>query len=400
MSMSIRSNISSLDAQRNLSSTQMQLDQSLARLSSGYRISTAADDAAGLAISEKLRSQIRGLNQAARNAQDGISMIQTGEGAMGEVHSMLQRMRELAVQSSNDTLTQSDRGAVNTELTQLSAEINGISSRTTFNGKQLLTGSLVTAQSGGTAQAGNQFNGAGGNSSIGPVDVSNAKAGETYTFSAGPTATSLTLTRGSDSVAQTIDISAGFAAGAAGSLNFSQLGVKVGVTTDSGGKTGAGLVTDLTAATITTAAANGSANLQVGANASDSISVAFAKVDTSASSLNLDALLTAFSAAVSGGTNSAQVTASQNLLTGVDSAINTVSSLRSNLGAYQNRLDHTIKNVNTTSENLSASESRIRDVNVAEESANMTRSNVLMQAGVSVLAQANQLPQLALKLLG
>jgi flagellin len=127
--------------------------------------------------------------------------------------------------------------------------------------------------------------------------------------------------------------------------------------------------------------------------------VAFSKIDTSASSLNLDALLTAFTSSLS-STNSAQVSAAQNLLAGVDSAVNTVSSLRANLGAYQNRLDHTIKNINTTSENLSASESRIRDVNVAEESANMTRSNVLMQAGVSVLAQANQLPQLALKLLG
>jgi flagellin len=206
MSMSIRSNISSLDAQRNLSSTQMQLDQSLARLSSGYRISNAADDAAGLAISEKLRSQIRGLNQAARNAQDGISMIQTAEGAMGEVHSMLQRMRELAVQSANDTLTTSDRTAVNTELVQLQAEMNGISSRTTFNGKSLLTGSLVTAQSGGTASVGAQFNTTGGNSSISSIDVSAGKAGDTYTFSGS--GTSLTLTRSSDNVSQTIDVSA------------------------------------------------------------------------------------------------------------------------------------------------------------------------------------------------
>jgi flagellin len=397
MSMSIRSNISSLDAQRNLSSTQMQLDQSLARLSSGYRISNAADDAAGLAISEKLRSQIRGLNQAARNAQDGISMIQTAEGAMGEVHSMLQRMRELAVQSANDTLTTSDRTAVNTELVQLQAEMNGISGRTTFNGKQLLTGSLVTAQSGGTATVGGQFNTTGGNSSIASIDVSAGKAGDTYTFSGS--GTSLTLTRSSDNVSQTIDVSAGVAASGTASLNFAQLGVKIGIGSDAGAKTGAGIVTDFAAATITTAAGSGSANLQVGANASDSISVAFSKIDTSASSLNLDALLTAFTSSLS-STNSAQVSAAQNLLAGVDSAVNTVSSLRANLGAYQNRLDHTIKNINTTSENLSASESRIRDVNVAEESANMTRSNVLMQAGVSVLAQANQLPQLALKLLG
>ena len=397
MSMMIRSNIASLDAQRNLSSTQSQLDQSLRRLSSGYRISNAADDAAGLAISEKLRSQIRGLNQAARNAQDGISMIQTAEGGMGEVHSMLQRMRELSVQASNDTLSSSDRGSINTELTQLQAEINGISGRTTFNGKQLLTGSLSTSVSGGTAAVGAQYNTTGGKATIDSIDVSAAQAGKTFTISGS--GTNLTLTRSGDNVAQTIDVSAGVAANGKAELNFASLGVKITLASDSGAKTGAGIATDLAGGTVTTSATGGSANLQVGANASDAISVSFSKVDTTASSLNIDSLLTAFTTALS-GTNSAQVSAAQGLLAGVDSAIAAVSTQRSNLGAYQNRLDHTIANINTTSENLSASESRIRDVNVAEESANMTRSQVLMQAGVSVLAQANQMPQLALKLLG
>ena len=397
MSMSLRNNISSLDAQRNLGNTQMQLDQSLRRLSSGLRISTAADDAAGLAISEKLRSQIKGLNQAARNAQDGQSMIQTAEGAMGEMHSMLQRMRELAVQASNDTLSTSDRTAVNTELVQLQSEINGISGRTTFNGKALLTGALSTAVSGGTAAVGSQFNTTGGNSAIDAIDATGAKAGDTYTLSGS--GTNLTLTRGSDSVAQTISVAAGVTANSSGTISFAQLGISFKVSTDAGAKTGAGLVTDLAAATVTTGAGSGAANFQVGANASDAISVSFAKVNTSASSLNIDALLTAFTSALS-GTNAAQVSAAQALIGGVDSAIGTVSSQRSTLGAYQNRLDHTIANINTTSENLSASESRIRDVNVAEETANMTRSQVLMQAGVSVLAQANQMPQLALKLLG
>ncbi len=397
MALSLQTNVASLDAQRNLNKTQMQLSSSLQRLSSGFRISSAADDAAGLAISESLRSQIKGLNQAARNAQDGQSMIQTAEGAMTETHSMLQRMRELAVQASNDTLTGTDRTAVNTELGQLQAEINGIAGRTNFNGKQLLTGSLSTTQSGGTAITGAQYNTTGGNSAISSIDVSGAQAGKTFTISGS--GTNLTLTRSGDNVAQTIDVSAGIAANAKGVLDFSALGVKINMSSDGAAKTGAGIATDLAGGTVTTGAGSGAANLQVGANASDAISVSFAKVDTSASSLNIDSLLTAFSASLS-GSNASQVSAAQALIGGVDTAITAVSTQRANLGAYQNRLDHAIANISTTSENLSASESRIRDVNVAEETANMTRSQVLMQAGVSVLSQANQMPQLALKLLG
>src|SRR4030088_1716076 len=148
MSTRINTNVDAFIAQRNLSMTGLTYSKSVQKLSSGLRINSAADDAAGLAISEKLRAQIRGLGQAQRNAQDGISMIQTGEGAMNETTSMLQRMRELAVQASNDTLSTSDRTSINTELQQLQSEINGIGSRTKFNGLGLLSGSMVTAQSG------------------------------------------------------------------------------------------------------------------------------------------------------------------------------------------------------------------------------------------------------------
>ena len=196
MGISIRTNVSSLNAQRNLSSTQLQLDSSLSKLSSGYRITKAGDDAAGLAISEKLRAQVNGLNQAARNANDGISMIQTAEGALTEVNTMLQRMRELGVQASNDTLSTSDRTAVNTEIQQLRSEINGISARTSFNSKQLLTGSLNTTQSGGTAVEGAQFNTTGGSATVSKVSVSSARAGDTYTLSSASAGT-LTITRGS-----------------------------------------------------------------------------------------------------------------------------------------------------------------------------------------------------------
>src|ERR687886_1142807 len=167
--MFVNHNVSSLDAQRNLAATGMSLSKSVERLSSGLRINRAADDAAGLSISEKLRSQVRGLDQAQRNAQDGISMIQTAEGAMNEVHDMLQRMRELSLQAANDTLTGNDRGAINTELQQLKTEVDAVRDRTKFNGQALLTGALATSQSGGTAAAGTVVV-AGSNTSITQVD--------------------------------------------------------------------------------------------------------------------------------------------------------------------------------------------------------------------------------------
>ena len=190
MSTRINTNVDAFTAQRNLSATALTYSKSVQKLSSGLRINSAADDAAGLAISEKLRAQIRGLAQAQRNAQDGISMIQTGEGAMNETTSMLQRMRELAVQASNDTLSSSDRTSINTELQQLEQEINGVASRTKFNGQGLLSGSMVTTQSASsTAKVGVQLNTTGGNSTVRGVDVSGAQAGNTYTLSSASAGT-------------------------------------------------------------------------------------------------------------------------------------------------------------------------------------------------------------------
>jgi flagellin len=175
--MRINNNPMAVDAQRNLMLSGVALAKSVERLSSGLRINRAADDAAGLSISEKLRTQVRGLAQAQKNAQDGISMIQTAEGAMTEIHDMLQRMRELSIQAANDTLGSQDRQAINTELQQLKTEIDAVRDRTKFNGKALLTGSLVTSQSGGTAAAGTVVV-AGTNTSITKVDVSQARAGD------------------------------------------------------------------------------------------------------------------------------------------------------------------------------------------------------------------------------
>ncbi|MDR7462343.1 MAG: flagellin, partial [Armatimonadota bacterium] len=176
--MRINQNIAALNAHRNLVATDNALSKSLERLSSGFRINRAADDAAGLAISEKLRAQVRGLAQAIRNAQDGISMIQTAEGALNEVHAMLQRMRELALQAANDTLSAEDRQAINQEIQQLRAEIDNVSGRTTFNGKKLLDGSLVTSLDTSSELRDNLAVTGGGESAfVTKVDVSAARPG-------------------------------------------------------------------------------------------------------------------------------------------------------------------------------------------------------------------------------
>jgi flagellin len=400
--MRINHNLFALDAQRNLALTQMSLSKSVERLSSGLRINRAADDAAGLSISEKLRAQINGLDQASRNAQDAISMIQTAEGGLNEVHSMLQRMRELAVQASNDTLSDADRANINSELQQLLAEINNISNTTQFNGKTLLNGSLVT-QLGGTSAANlvvGDLLSTGGNAQVTKIDVSRAIAGTTYTFTSTASGT-LTLTRASDNVSQTVSV-ADMAANASQTLNFSQLGVSVTLQADSGGKTAADIITDLTTAgndSIVTTNGGGSANYQIGANASDFINVAFVRVNIGTLGTGSSAEMDALNTALSNFNTTQSVANAQSLITAVDGAITFVNSVRSNLGASQNRLEHTIANLGVSHENLSASESRIRDADIAEEMANFTRNQILQQAGTAILAQANQVPQGVLTLL-
>jgi len=399
--LSIRTNVSSLDAQRNLSNTENDLNSALSHLSSGYRITSASDDAAGLAISENLKSQVSGANQAVRNAQDGISMVQTAEGGMSEQTAMLQRMRELGVEGANDTLSGSDRSNINAELQQLQSEFNAESQRTRFNGQTLLSGSLSTqAAATGSVQTGGQFNATGGNASVASIDVSGAKAGDTYTLSSAAAGT-LTMTRGSDNVAQTITLGA-IGANGSSKLDFSAIGVAINVATDGASKTAAGLATDLAGGTVVTAAAGvgSAATLQIGANASDAINVSFGKMSIDATTTGFTALnsaLGAFNTASS--TNSATAADSQALISAVDTALAQISSSRANLGAVQNRLGHAVNNLQVTSENLAASQSRITDVDVAAETARMTSAQVRAQAGVSVLAQANQIPQMALKLL-
>jgi flagellin len=273
MGLRIQNNVEAFNAHRNLTTVSSKASKAMEKLSSGYRINRAADDAAGLAISEKMRAQIGGIDQAQRNAQDGISLVQTAEGSLAEVHSMLQRVRDLRVQFENGTLSSEDKDAIATEIGQLATEIQDIGTQTKFNGTALLTGNPVTFQVG-------------------------AASGETVS------------------------------------------------------------------------------------------TTAFALSGASGASAVI---------AVSGATTSAQVSGLS--LDALDTAIKNVSTARANFGAVQNRLEHRLNNLATYQENLVASESRIRDVDMASEMVNFTKLQILQQAGTSMLAQANQAPQNVLTLL-
>ena len=388
MGMMIATNVAAINAQRNLSGTSVKMGKVLEKLSSGYRINRAADDAAGLGISEKMRAQIRGNGQALRNSQDGISMIQTAEGAMDEIHSILQRARELSVQAANGTQDTAARQSVGTELVALQAEINRIALATQFNGQFLLNGTLTTTQSGGTAGVGTVV-AAGTNTAVTALVVSSAKPGTTYTLTNA--AGVLTLDDGLGN-SQAITVGA-IAANGQIVLDYAALGVKVTVSSVAG-DTGANVAAGLTAKTIITAAGSGSAAFQVGANVGDTMTVAFSDVQaTTATGLNLAAW------AVS-GVGSVDTLANANArMVEIDAAISTLNTRRSTLGAAQNRLEHTVASLGVAVENLSAAESRIRDADVAELSSHMVSNQILQQAGVSVLSQANQAPQAVLALL-
>ena len=401
MAMSIRTNVSSLNAQRALFNAGNDLNKSMQRLSSGFRINSSADDAAGMAISTKMQSQIGGLNQAAMNAQDGISMIQTAEGALDEVTSSLQRMRDLSVQAANSTLSDTDRGNINQEIQALYTNINNISSRTQFNGQNLLDGSLATQQNTttSTALSGLALSTGGATAAVTSVDVNKALGNDTFTFAAGTNANTIKLTRTSDGVAVDNVAVSTMASGGSQTLDFGVLGVKItlGAT---GAKTNANIITDLTAKTVTTTATAATANFQVGANASQTESATFFNTQINATNsdanyVNLNTAVTAFNAV-----NGQTIANANTLITRIDSTISSLVTSRAALGASQNSLQHTMNNLKITSDNLSASNSRIRDVDVASESAAMTRAQIISQSSVSVLAQANQMPQLALKLLG
>jgi flagellin len=399
---SIVTNVAAINAQRNLGISGMKLGKVLEKLSSGYRINRAADDAAGLGISENMRAQIRGNQQAVRNAQDGISMLQTAEGAMDEIHGMLQRMRELAVQGANDTLDTNARTSIGTELVQLRSEIDRIGGGTTFNGKSLLTGSLSGTLGGatGTDMVVNDVLTNATLTTVTGINVAGAQAG-TYTMS-NPSGTLVTMV-GPNGLAQQLDIANYSLSGGAGTkvLNFDKLGVSITLTASAAqtdANVVAGLVDPLDDTIVVTG--SGAAKMQVGANstANDTLSISFSDVRaTSASGLDLN---TAGSVDwTSSATIVASNTASQALITQLDGAITSMNTARANLGASANRLEHTVASLGVAVENLTASESRVRDADIASLSSQMASNQILQQAGVSVLAQANQSSQSVLTLL-
>ncbi|MEI6665735.1 MAG: flagellin [Chloroflexota bacterium] len=391
MPLVINTNTQALNAQRNLGITGGKMGKALEQLSSGLRINRAADDAAGLAISEKLRSQVRGLNQGSRNAQDGISMLQTAEGALNEVTSMLQRMRELSVQAGNSTLGASDRTAIGEEMLTLKNEIDNTASRTKFNGLALLTGALSTTDGGtGTAVVGLAMNTVA-TASISNIDVSKLKAGTTYTLTK-VSATVLRLSDGTTSVDSTIA-----AIGATGQETITFTGALQASITIVGAaaKTATDIGTDLTTKTIITAAGSGTATYQVGAQATDTINVSYANMQSAAIGTGGSQI----GILITDNTSVSTVAKANTLLGSVDQAIQDVSTQRAKFGAAQNQIEAAINSLGVAAENLSASESRIRDADIAEVSTRLVSAQIMQQAGVSVLSQANSSAQVVTTLL-
>ena len=373
MGLRINTNSDAFNSYRNLSVTQGQMSKSLEKLSSGFRINRAADDAAGLAISEGLRSQVGGLKVAVRNAQDGISVVQTAEGALTEVHSILQRMRDLAVQASSDTNNADARSAITTEASQMQSELSRIAGSTNFNGTKLLDGTANTLNfqvGAGSASGDNVISFDFDAANVSNVATSlSAGAGNEYAV-VTPTAVTGNWTFTTTGVAATSTV----AMGAAGSFD-------------------------------TVAEVAQHLNSNSGFNASFSASVnqdnELVVVATNGGTLATTAPGTggAAGSAVSSAIAFDSATNARNAIDAIDTQIKTISSARASLGAVQNRFEHTINNLNVAVENLSASESRIRDTDMAQEMMNFTRSQILSQAGTAMLAQANSAPQSVLSLL-
>jgi len=454
--MRINNNLMALNTYNQMTTNNTNASKSIEKLSSGLRINSAADDAAGLAISEKMRSQIRGLDQASRNAQDGISMIQTAEGALDETEAILQRMRELSVQSSNDTYTAEDREAIQDEINQLTNEIDRISTDTEFNNKSLLDGSLEneTQVTNNTANIDNvsvvddsmdsgdyvltvsgtatTYDGTTGVNNTGIASVDGTGTGETapgeYTLELVATETAdqfdVYLKDSDGNVldelkSETIDTSVaddtvdiggltvtyanGGAAVAAGTSDVTVDMTASFTLTENGQTVDSTTVTNTTSNeielgglsfeiddtladnTANIAVDNNAVTFQIGANAGQTTDVTVS--DMSSSALNIDEL------------DLTSAEGSTSAIDTLDEAIKSVSSERSKLGAMQNRLEHTINNLNTSSENLTAAESRIRDVDMAKEMMEMTKWTTLQQSANAMLAQANQQPEQVLQLL-
>jgi flagellin len=379
MAQVINTNVLSLNAQRNLSTSGSSLATAMQRLSSGLRINSAKDDAAGLAISERLTTQIRGMNQAVRNANDGISLSQTAEGALAEVTNNLQRIRELAVQSSNATNSSSDRAALQTEVGQLLAEIDRVANTTAFNGVKLLDGSFTTA-----------------------VFQVGANAGETVSVSGLVDANIAALATVTAANTQGAAVTGITALGAVGAgvlvINGTDVGASIGAAGTAQQRVGqvVDAINNYSTTTGVSAAYDAATNKIVLASAAN---IVITGTD--------DGTATSFTAATTNATTTTGITSlsvagfasAQLAIQQVDSALQQVNTARATLGAIQNRFSSVVASLQTASENQTASRSRIMDADFAAETAAMTRAQILQQAGTAVLAQANAAPQNVLSLL-
>ncbi|TFV90029.1 flagellin [Blastococcus sp. CT_GayMR16] len=419
MGLRVNNNIAALNAYRNLSVTDGQMSKSLEKLSSGFRINRAADDAAGLAISEGLRSQIGGLKVAVRNTQDGISVVQTAEGALTETHSILQRMRDLSVQASNAGGVNADAlNNIQSEIGQLKSELDRISSTTTFNGKKLLDGTFsanfqVGANAGESIAVSVGTNMGSAGLKVDGVDVTGVGA---YAFQTGTTAASgkaVVSTASTASVAAVMTITETTAASAndwttgggsvaayeslTGTIGFAGKTLDLGSVDYSSATTATQALAALNTA-AQTAFGLGSATPFAGTASGITFTVPAVAVSgyTTSSGYALSASAQDIAKATPTFTAASGATSAIDLL---DTAIKTVSNKRADLGAIQNRFDHTINNLNVAVENLTASESRIRDADMAQEMVQFTRNQILSQAGTAMLAQANQASQGVLSLL-
>lgn len=378
MSSVINTNVMSLVAQQNLASSQNSLSTSMARLSSGMRINSAKDDAAGLGISQRMTAQINGLDQAARNANDGISLTQTAEGALQQVTTNLQRIRELAVQSANGSNSSVDRASLNAEAQQLMSENNRIAQQQQYNGVNLLDGSFSNQSFQVGANAGQVI-------TVSAIVNANASALGTYTSASvtGAAATTFAAVTAGDLQINGVSVG-GIGAASSATQRASQIRDAINSVAD---QTGVYAIND----TSTTVTLNSSGN--------SGITVALANTADTAST-GLTAATTAASTQTGYATLDLSTSAGATLaLTQMDAALNDVNTARGNLGAYQSRFDSVISNLQTTSTNLSAARSRITDADFAQETANMTRAQILQQAGTAMVAQANSAPQGVLKLL-
>ena len=388
MGLAINTNVSALNTYRNLNATQNSMSKSLEKLSSGLRINRSADDAAGMTIATNLGSQVSGLSVAARNAQDGVSVVQTADDALGQAQTILGRLRDLAVQAANDSNSSDARTAIRTEATSLVSELDRLGQSVNFNGTNLLDGSTSTLnfQVGADGNAQSQIGVSLGSANLRSVSTALStgalSSGRSWTgFALGDVPTSLTFTGTSGSTTTNVAVS-----GLTTPTSFQNLADQLNANAAFAGKFTAQVTkaTDGTPTGIQVAAKDGSAVTMLAANQTSLFTTSGSSAaGTSTAGVQFDSAANA-----------------QLAITAIDTQIRNVSTARSTLGALQNRFESAVSSINVSIETLTASKSRITDVDMAQEMVHFTRSQVLSQSGVAMLPQANSAPQLSLKLLG